>query len=85
MGTPEKVPFLIAMLIPGLQTKGCFALHNTIAPDHILTGRIWLRDAHLLGQKITLVESDGEQNYTVQLPSELPFPADNVRLTRVTL
>lgn len=72
-------------IIPGLQSKGVFALHCEVDEDSIAIGRLWVRDADKLGQIISLVESDGEERYAVRIPSELPFPADNVRLERVAI
>lgn len=71
------------MIVDGLQTRGLFALHCAIQPESIAVGRLWLRDSALLGQTVSLVQSDGDNRYAVRLPDSLPFPADNVSLTRV--
>ena len=72
------------MIIAGLQTKGVFCLHCEVTPESIAVGRLWLRDWELLGQTVSLVESDGCERFTVQLPANpIPFPCDDVRLLRV--
>lgn len=73
------------MLIDGLQTRGVFALHCRIEEDAIECGRLWVRDSDLLGSVVSLVQSNGAERFTVQIPDLVPFPSSDIRLNRVSV
>lgn len=73
------------MILDGLQTRGVFALHCQIEEEAINCGRLWVRDSDLLGSVVSLVQTDGAERFTVQIPDLVPFPSSDIRLKRVSV
>lgn len=71
------------IIIDGLQTRGVYGCRCAVNPESINIGALWVRDVDRGGQVVSLVDSDGNDRYTVQLPENPPFFSQNVTLKRV--